>query len=171
MKEHSAQITIRPIQKEDNAALAIIIRSALKEFGAARPGTVYFDPTTDALYELFEKKGSVYYVAKLDGAIVGGGGIYPSDGLPEGTCELVKMYLAPQARGMGLGRELIQRSLQAAQKMGYTQVYLESMPELQQALQTYAKFGFQYLDGPLGNTGHFGCELWMLRTLSPDEVI
>lgn len=171
MQKSSAQITIRPIQQADNAALALIIRSALKEFGAARQGTVYYDPTTDALFELFQKRGSVYYVALMDGTIVGGGGIYPSDGLPEGTCELVKMYLAPEARGMGLGRELIQRSLQAAQRLGYTQVYLESMPELKQALNTYAKFGFEYLDGPLGNTGHFGCELWMLRTLSPGEVI
>ena len=171
MQKSSAQITIRPIQQVDNAALAVIIRSALKEFGAAKPGTVYYDPTTDALFELFQKRGSVYYVALMDGTIVGGGGIYPSDGLPEGTCELVKMYLAPEARGMGLGRELIQRSLQAAQRLGYTQVYLESMPELKQALNTYAKFGFEYLDGPLGNTGHFGCELWMLRTLSPGEVI
>ena len=171
MQKSSAQITIRPIQQADNAALAVIIRSALMEFGAARPGTVYYDPTTDALYELFQKRGAVYYVALIDGNIVGGGGIYPSDGLPEGTCELVKMYLAPEARGMGLGRELIQRSLQAAQRLGYTEVYLESMPELKQALNTYAKFGFEYLDGPLGNTGHFGCELWMLRTLSPREVI
>ena len=165
MQKSSAQITIRPIQQADNAVLAVIIRSALMEFGAARPGTVYYDPTTDALFELFQKKGSVYYVALLEGTIVGGGGIYPSDGLPEGTCELVKMYLAPEARGMGLGRELIQRSLQAAQRLGYTQVYLESMPELKQALNTYAKFGFEYLDGPLGNTGHFGCELWMLLEL------
>ena len=162
---------IKPIQPEDNAALAQIIRSALKEFGAAKPGTVYYDPTTDALFELFQKRGSVYYVAQMNGSIVGGGGIYPSDGLPEGTCELVKMYLAPEARGIGLGRELIQKSLQAAQHLGYTQVYPESMPELKQALNTYAKFGFQYLDGPLGDTGHFGCELWMLRTLAPNETI
>jgi putative acetyltransferase len=39
------------------------------------------------------------------------------------------------------------------------------MPELKQALKTYAKFGFRYIDKPLGNTGHFGCELWMLKDL------
>lgn len=171
MQKNLDQVTIRPIQKEDNAALAIIIRSALKEFGANKPGTVYFDPTTDALHELFQKKGSAYFVALLDGVIVGGGGIYPSDGLPAGTCELVKMYLAPQARGIGLGRTLIQKSLQAAQKEGYQQVYIESMPELKKALDTYEKFGFRYLNGPLGNTGHFGCELWMLRNLSPNEKL
>ena len=63
MQKNPAQAIIRPIQDEDNVALARIIRAALSEFGADKPGTVYYDPTTDALYELFQKEGSVYYVA------------------------------------------------------------------------------------------------------------
>ena len=158
-------ISIRNIEPADNAVLASVVRATLSEFGAARPGTVYYDPTTDALYELFRKEGSVYYVAEKDGRIVGGGGIYPSDGLPEDTCELVKMYLLPEARGIGLGKTLIQGCLDFAKKWGYEKVYLETMPELKQALSTYEKFGFQYLNGPMGNTGHHGCELWMLKEL------
>ena len=34
-------ITIRPIEKKDNAALAKIVRDTLAEFGANHPGTVY----------------------------------------------------------------------------------------------------------------------------------
>ena len=49
--------------------------------------------------------------------------------------------------------------------MGYKRVYLESMPELAGALAIYEKFGFDYLAGPMGNTGHFGCERWMLKNL------
>ena len=169
MQTNISQIHIRPIQAGDNKALAIIIRAALTEFGANKPGTVYYDETTDALYQLFQKEGAAYFVAERSGEILGGGGIYPSNGLPHGTCELVKMYLSPQSRGIGLGRKLIEKSLQAAQGLGYTQVYIETMPELEQALKTYEKFGFQYLDGPLGNTGHFGCDRWMLRILSPNE--
>jgi len=169
MQTNIQNITIRPIQPADNKALATIIRAALTEFGANKPGTVYYDATTDALYQLFQTAGAAYFVAESHGEILGGGGIYPSPGLPAGTCELVKMYLRPQIRGIGLGKKLIQKSLQAAQQRGYTQVYIESMPELAQALKTYEKFGFTYLDGPLGNTGHFGCDRWMLRTLSPTE--
>jgi len=44
-------------------------------------------------------------------------------------------------------------------------VYLETMPELKQALKVYEKFGFRYLEGPMGNSGHTGCSLWMLKTL------
>lgn len=153
---------IRTIQPADNPHLARIIRDALTEFGANKPGTVYFDPTTDHLYELFQTDKSIYYVAENGGGILGGAGIYPSDGLPPGVCELVKMYLVPAARGLGLGRLLISRCLEFAKNNGYRQVYLESFPELKQALKVYEKFGFEYLDGPMGNTGHFGCDRWML---------
>lgn len=158
-------IHIRTIQPQDNPALAQIIRSTLKEFGASKPGTVYYDPTTDALYQLFQTPGSVYYVAEANGTLVGGGGIYPSNGLPEKTCELVKMYLLPEVRGIGLGKRLIEKCLQFAKEAGYESVYIETMPELKQALHTYEKFGFEYLSHPLGNTGHTGCDLWMLKQL------
>jgi putative acetyltransferase len=162
------QVTIRPIEEKDNAAIAAVIRTTLEEFGANRPGTVYYDDSTDALYQLFSQTpGSVYYVAEYNNKIVGGGGIFPSPGLPQDTCELVKMYLLKSMRGIGLGKLLIQKALDFAQQAGYKNVYLETMPELQQALSTYAKFGFEYIDHPMGNTGHFGCDLWMLRPLSP----
>lgn len=159
-----SEFLIRSIAPSDNAELAVIIRSTLAEFGANRPGTVYYDPTTDALYELFRKPRSAYYVALIEGKLAGGAGIYPSDGLPDDTCELVKMYLLPQARGKGLGKQLIERSLEFARQAGYKKVYLESMPELKKALTVYEKFDFKYLDGPMGNTGHFGCGMWMLKT-------
>ena len=158
-------IMIRDLEPADNIAIASVIRDTLTEFGANRPGTVYFDPTTDDLFSLFRKKGSYYQVVMIDDVIVGGGGIYPSDGLPENTCELVKMYLLPSARGLGLGKKMIAACLENAKQMGYQQVYLETMPELKDALKTYEKFGFVYLDGPLGNTGHFGCALWMLKKI------
>ena len=158
-------IKLRTIQKEDNVQLAQIIRDTLTEFKANKPGTVYYDETTDQLFELFQKPGSIYYVALMDDEIVGGGGIYPSDGLPNGTCELVKMYLLPEARGIGLGKRIIEECLAFAKENSYTQVYIESMPELENALKVYEKFGFKYISAPLGNTGHHGCEKWMLRSL------
>jgi putative acetyltransferase len=158
-------VTIRNIQPQDNPHLSKIVKETLAEFGANHPNTVYYDPTTDALFEMFQKKGATYFVAELNDEIVGGGGIYPTDGLPADTCELVKMYLLPHARGGGLGRTLIEKCLSYAKETGYKKIYLESMPELKQALKVYAKFGFEYLKEPMGNSGHTGCSLWMLRSL------
>lgn len=158
-------ITLRSIQPSDNAVLSSIVKGTLAEFGANHPGTVYYDATTDTLYEVFQAPRSYYFVAEKDGQVAGGGGIYPTDGLPEDTCELVKMYLLPAARGTGLGRTLIEKCIAKAKELGYRRIYLETMPELRQALNIYAKFGFEFLKGPMGNSGHTGCSLWMLKKL------
>jgi putative acetyltransferase len=159
-------ILIRPIQQADNAAIANIIRRSLEEFGANHPGTVYYDESTDHLFELFQSiTGSAYFIAEKEGQILGGAGIFPTEGLPEATCELVKMYLSPSARGLGLGRQMINHCLETAKDSGYTSVYLETMPELKKAVSVYEKFGFEYLQKPMGNSGHCGCDIWMIKNL------
>jgi putative acetyltransferase len=152
---------VRKIKATDNAAIALIIRSCLEEFGANRPGTVYYDNTTDHLFELFSTQKSVYFIAEVNGVVVGGGGIFPSDGLSEDTCELVKMYLNPAMRKIGLGAKIINSCIEYAKENGFKKIYLESMPELKRAISVYEKFGFKYLSNPLGNTGHHGCSVWM----------
>jgi len=161
----SKPLNIRPISKEDNPMIATIIRSCLTEFGANKPGTVFYDKTTDHLFELFEENGAAYFIAEEEGKIVGGGGIFPSPGLPAGTCELVKMYLIPDARGTGIGATLMNNCMSKAKELGFVSMYIETLPELKKAISVYEKFGFSYLDKPLGNTGHFGCSVWMLKSL------
>lgn len=157
--------TIRPIKQQDNAAIAAIIRSVLTEFKANKPGTVYYDPTTNDLYSLFGTGGAEYHVLEINGKLVGAAGIYPTPALPDGCCELVKLYVLPEARGKGLGRRLIENCFDIARRHGYRQVYLETMPELKMAMGLYESCGFRYLKGPLGDSGHFGCDLWMLKDL------
>ena len=156
---------IRLIQPGDNPELALIIRTALSEFGANKPGTVYYDESTDHLFELFQTPGSCYFIAEEGNQLLGGAGLFPTPGLPEGWCELVKMYLRKEARGLGLGRKLIAHCLEEAKRSGYHTVYLETMPELRKAVAVYEQFGFEYLEGPIGNSGHFGCDVWMKKTL------
>jgi putative acetyltransferase len=156
---------IRPIQPGDNPELALIIRTALTEFGANKPGTVYYDESTDHLFELFQTTGSCYFVAEEGKQLLGGAGLFPTPGLPEGWCELVKMYLRKEARGLGLGRKLIAHCLEEAKRLGYHTVYLETMPELRKAVAVYEQFGFEYLDGPVGDSGHFGCDVWMKKKI------
>jgi putative acetyltransferase len=158
-------ICIRPIRAEDNNAIAAIIRKILTEFGANKPGTVYFDPTTDDLFQLFSIAHSAYFIVESESKIVGGSGVFPTPGLPEGCCELVKLYLLPEMRGQGLGLLLMESCFRKAIEFGFTQMYLETMPELRTAIGLYEKAGFSYLPGPLGKSGHFGCDLWMIKHL------
>jgi putative acetyltransferase len=161
----SPDLIIRNIALNDNEAIAKVIRAALTEFGANKPGTVFYDSTTDHLFELFQIPGAIYYVAELNGKLVGGAGIYPTEGLPEKTCELVKLYLNKDARGIGLGKQLLLKSMQWAKENGYEQVYLESMPELSKAVSIYENVGFKKIHHALGNSGHDGCDIWMIKNL------
>ena len=158
-------ITFRKIEPRDNREIASLIRAVFREFHVDMPGTVYTDPTTDHLYELFRHPGSVYWIAEVDGEMAGGCGIYPTPGLPEGCAELVKFYLALPFRGKGTGKGLMEKCFESAIELGYRQLYLETFPELGKAVGMYEKAGFRYLSGPLGNSGHFACNIWMLKEL------
>lgn len=156
---------MRQIQKEDNQSLALIIRQSLKSYGLDKPGTVYTDPTTDDLFKLFQTVGSVYFVALENDKILGGCGIFPTQGLPSGHAELVKLYLSEDARGKGLGKLLMETASAWAKDYGYTHLYLETFRELDSAVHLYKKLGYQDLSHALGDSGHHACEVWMLKTL------
>jgi putative acetyltransferase len=158
-------VLYRVIRETDNKELADLIRSVFREFGIDRPGTVYFDPTTDNLYKLFRTEGSVYWIAEENGKMTGGCGVFPTPGLPGGCAELVKFYLLAPWRGKGIGRTLMEKCFESAKRYGYRQLYLESLPELEKAVSMYVKAGFRFINHPLGNSGHFGCNIWMIKDL------
>ena len=158
-------ILIRNIKPADNIAIAKIIRNSLEEFNANKPGTAYFDASTDTLFEVFTTVNSIYFIAEQDNEILGGAGIYPTQNLPADTCELVKLYLSKAARGKGIGKLLMEKCFIAAKNMGYKKIYLETMPELNIAVPMYEKIGFTYLQSPKGNSGHCGCNIWMIKDL------
>ncbi|MNJ88796.1 Acetyltransferase (GNAT) family protein [compost metagenome] len=150
--------------------MAGILRRSLEEFGLNVPGTAYFDESTDKLYESFQRDGSVYFIAEENGVLLGGVGIYPTDGLDNDTVELVKMYVSSASRGKGVGKKLMLKCIEFANSLGYKKIYLETMPELSAAVTAYEKLGFKSLERPLGNTGHFSCTIWMLYEISKPKV-
>ena len=159
------QINIRNVQQSDNPILAKIIRAVFIEHDAPTEGTVFVDPTTDALFELFQTPKAELWTAELNGEIVGCCGIYPTDNLPKGCVELVKFYLAKAARGKGIGRLLMNKSIEVAKNYGFTEMYIESLPDFAKAVNIYEKAGFTHLQNPLGNSGHTGCNIWMIKEL------
>ena len=158
-------VALRQIEERDNGEIAELIRSVFREFRIDKPGTVYYDPTTDDLFNLFKTPGSVYWLAEENGRLLGGCGLYATPGLPDGCAELVKLYLLPECRGRGIGRMLMDRTFESARELGYRQLYLESMPELSKAIGMYEKAGFHFIPSRMGNSGHFNCDIWMLKEL------
>jgi putative acetyltransferase len=158
-------IVIREVKKDDNMVLAQVIREVFEEHDAPRKGTVYSDPTTDNLFELFQAPESILWVAETYGTILGCCGIYPTEGLPEDYVELVKFYLTPEARGRGIGKELMERCISSAIEFGYKKLYLESLSQFSKAVSIYEKQGFRKLSQPLGNSKHSTCNIWMIKDL------
>ena len=156
---------IRKVEKDDNLILALIIRGVFEEHDAPKHGTVYSDPTTDFLFELFQKTKSILWVAELENKVVGCCGIYPTPGLNIVCTELVKFYLQKDARGKGIGKELINKCIESAIEFGYSQLYLESLPQFSKAIALYEKAGFLRLENPLGDSKHKTCSIWMLKEL------
>ncbi len=159
---------LRPIRPADNAAVAAIIRAVMPEFGACGPGFAINDAEVDCMFEIYNRAGSRYLVIDDGAHVLGGGGIAPltdtEPGAPR-TCELRKMYYLPEARGRGLGRQMITACLAAARELGYQRCYLETLAGMDTAQHLYQSFGFEKLCGPLGNTGHFSCDRYYLLAL------
>ncbi|MBS4057354.1 MAG: GNAT family N-acetyltransferase [Bacteroidales bacterium] len=159
------EICYRAITQGDNIPLAKMIRQVFIEHNAPQNGTVYSDPTTDDLYKLFQWPKSVLWVADIAGEVVGCCGIYPTPGLPFRCAELVKLYLHPSARGKGIGLNLLNKSIDSAREFGYTQLYIESLPQFQTAINMYQKAGFTNLSESMGVSGHSSCNIWMMKQL------
>lgn len=158
---------IRPIQPRDEAAMAAIIRAVMPEFGAVGEGFAINDPEVDWMHRAYSLPRSAYFVVELDGRVMGGGGIAPLQGGDADTCELRKMYFLPAIRGMGIGRAMLSRCLDAARSSGFRRVYIETLRGMHAAIAMYERAGFRRIGAPLGSTGHGGCNTYYVLDLLP----
>ncbi len=156
---------IRTIQEKDNPHIARVIRSVLLEFGVPKIGTAYADTSLDFMFETYQNDKKIYFVVEEKDEIIGGAGISQLNNYEGNVCELQKMYFAPQARGRGIGSKMMDICLKKAKDFGFEDCYLETMPYMDAARKLYFKTGFASLEKPLGDTGHYSCNVWMIKEL------
>jgi len=159
------EVVIREITLEDNARVAEIIREVLLEMGVPKVGTAYADKALDVMYETYNVPKAAYFVVMNGGKIVGCAGVAQLENYEGNVCELQKMYILSEIRGKGLGARLISVCLDKARELGFEKCYLETMPYMKAAQKLYRNNGFEYIDAPMGHTGHYSCHVWMLKTL------
>jgi putative acetyltransferase len=158
-------LEIRPIEPADVPALLQIIAESRAEYGIGDRVAELLEPADHALYATYQRQRTLYFVALLGGEVVGGAGVAPLAGADPLTCELQRMYLRADARGRGIGDALLERCLAAAKQFLYVRCYLETVTQMQAALEFYGRHGFRDLQAPLGRTGHEHNDRWMMRTL------
>lgn len=156
---------IRLIEKKDNPQITKMVRSVLEELGAPKVGTAYADEALECMYETYQKLKSAYFIVEQYGKIIGGAGIAPLENFEGNICELQKMYFLAEARGVGIGSQMMEFCIAKAREFGFEKIYLETMENMTHAQKLYKRSGFEYLEGPMGGTGHYSCPVHMLKTL------
>ncbi|MCG2420046.1 GNAT family N-acetyltransferase [Aequorivita sp. F47161] len=156
---------IRLIEKKDNPQIAKVIRSVLIDFNVPKVGTAYADAALDCMFETYQKPKAAYFVVEANNKIIGGAGIAQLDNYEGNVCELQKMYFLTEARGTGLGAQMMEFCLAKAREFEYEKIYLETMEYMTHAQKLYKQSGFEYIAGALGDTGHYSCPVHMVKHL------
>ncbi len=74
--------------------------------------------------------------------------------IDESACEMKRLYVRPDARGLGIGAELVRRIIDVALERGYRVMRLDTLPNMKSAIALYASFGFHEIPAYTYNPIH-----------------
>lgn len=84
---------------------------------------------------------------------VGCGALRRIKSITDRTCEMKRLYVRPESRGLGIGRRIATRLIQEAVRIGYAAMVLDTLARLESAIHLYESLGFvhtvPYYDNPL----------------------
>ena len=86
----------------------------------------------------------------------------------QGVCEMKRFYVVPEARGLSLGRALVEAVVIEARRLGYREMRLDSLPSMSAAISLYRRVGFDemspYYATPVAGTVFMRLQLEPQRT-------
>ena len=119
-----------------------------------------FSKELDEVEQQYTRPQGVPIVASINEEAIG---CFAIRKLEKEVCELKRMYIREVARGIGLGKSLLQESLKQAKALGYAKMRLDTLPSMIAAISLYKKFGFyeieSYRYNPIEGTKYLECAL------------
>jgi ribosomal protein S18 acetylase RimI-like enzyme len=112
--------------------------------------------------------GELLLARNAQGKPIGCVGLRPIE--TDGCCEMKRLYVSPEVRGIGLGKDLVDALVNVAKRIGYVEMRLDTLPSMASAQAVYRKLGFEVIE-PYNDTPVSGT-LFMRRILcaqSPDK--
>ena len=113
-----------------------------------------FDAELASLPGNYASPRGALLLAEIDGTICGCVAMRPTP--DEGICEMKRLYVASNFRGLGIGQMLADAIIICAQQAGYTRIRLDTLPSMHHAIRLYEGLGFYrieaYYDTPIAGT-------------------
>ena len=134
------EFLLRRASNKDCDAVRRLVSAVLQEYGMALDCNGADADLADVEASYLSPGGSFDVLVSKEGEVVGTVGLSPLGG---GRCELRKMYLTSQCRGLGLGKRLLSFALAQARRLGFSRIELETARSLVAAIRLYESFGFR----------------------------
>lgn len=178
MNERNVAISIEPCPAARDAEAAAFLRDVLYQEFNFEPDP-YLDKDFQSPCAHYQRGRGQLWIACVDGRIVATTALLdltlsrsvPAAVSPEflelatlgGDAELKRMYVAPEVRGRGLGRLLLEVAIDHATAASFDRVLLDSTRDMQKAISLYKSAGFEEISDYNGNTR---ADIFMARRLT-----
>ena len=139
MTRSAAEFRLREATADDGTAIRAVVVAVMNEYGLSSDLEGNDADLRDFVAGYRDRGGSFRVVTSIEGGIVGCGGLYPID---DREAEIRRMYLLPEARGVGVGRQLLEELISVATERRFERVVLETASVLKEAISLYRKRGF-----------------------------
>lgn len=135
-----------------------------KEYASQLPIDLEFQNFSEEIKHIESQyarpKGVLFIARDKEGKELGCFGIRALEG---SICELKRMYVKPEARGLGIGKLMLEKSLEIGKELGYQKMRLDTLPTMHKAICLYEKVGFYAIEpyrfNPVNGTKYFQIDL------------